>query len=259
MKSQILTELQNLEQQHGIKILYAVESGSRAWGFASTNSDWDVRFIYLHQKDWYLSIDNYRDSIEVMLPGDLDLSGWELRKALKLFRKSNPPLLEWLNSPIVYLEEPTVMNQFRSAAAEIFNPKSCLYHYLSMAVNNYKEYLTRDLVRTKKYFYVLRPILACMWIERTGTMAPTEFQKLFEVEVQDKILRSAVLELLEKKRSGEEMGEGERIDVLNEFLEGKITHFTQYLQGFDFSQKPDTEKLNLIFRSTLNEFEKEFK
>ncbi len=258
MKPQILLELKNLEQQHQIKILYAVESGSRAWGFASENSDWDVRFIYVHKRDWYLSIDNFRDSIEVMLPGDLDLSGWELRKALKLFRKSNPPLLEWLNSPIVYLEEPFAMNQFREAAAEFFNPKSCLYHYLSMAVNNFKEYLTRERVRTKKYFYVLRPILACMWIERTGTMAPTEFQKLFENEVQDEELRAAVLELLEKKRAGGELGEGERIDVLNEFLESKIAHFTQYLAGFDFAQKPDNDRLNSIFRSTLDEFETAF-
>jgi uncharacterized protein len=250
----IQAQLQDLEREHDIKILYAVESGSRAWGFASKNSDWDVRFIYLHREDWYLSIDDRRDNIEIMLPGDLDLSGWELRKALRLFRKSNPPLLEWLNSPIVYLEEPFAVNPMRAAAAEYFNPKSCLYHYLSMASGNFREYLKRDLVRTKKYFYVLRPVLACMWIERRGTMAPTEFQKLFETEVQDENLRLEIERLLARKMSGEELSEEPRIEALNAFLEEKIEHYTEYLKGYQFLKQPDTEVLNQIFRSSLEEF-----
>ena len=119
-----------------------------AWGFASANSDWDVRFIYLHREEWYLSIDDKKDSIEIMLPNDLDLSGWELRKALRLFRKSNPPLLEWLNSPIVYLEEPFTIAQMRTTAVEYFNPKSCLYHYLSMASGNFRDVV--DVMRFSK-------------------------------------------------------------------------------------------------------------
>lgn len=255
MTDLIQTELQNLERQHDIKILYAVESGSRAWGFASADSDWDVRFIYLHQEEWYLSIDDKKDSIEIMLPGDLDLSGWELRKALRLFRKSNPPLLEWLNSPIVYLEEPFTVDQMRVAAAEYFNPKSCLYHYLSMALGNFREYLKRDLVRTKKYFYVLRPVLACMWIERTNTMAPTEFQKLLDAEVKEEYLKLEIEKLLARKMSGEELSEEPKIEVLNAFLEEKIEYYTEYLKQFDVSKKPDTETLNQIFRISLAMFE----
>ena len=254
MTDLIQTELQNLERQQGIKILYAVESGSRAWGFASADSDWDVRFIYLHREEWYLSIDDKKDSIEIMLPDDLDLSGWELRKALRLFRKSNPPLLEWLNSPSVYLEEPFTVNQMRAAAAEYFNPKSCLYHYLSMASGNFKEYLKRNLVRTKKYFYVLRPVLACMWIERTNTMVPTEFQKLFEAEVKDENLKMEIEKLLVRKMSGGELGEEPKIEILNAFLEEKIEYYTEYLKDFNFLKQPDTEELNRIFRSSLNEF-----
>lgn len=255
MTDLIQTELQNLERQHDIKILYAVESGSRAWGFASADSDWDVRFIYLHQEEWYLSIDDKKDSIEIMLPGDLDLSGWELRKALRLFRKSNPPLLEWLNSPIVYLEEPFTVDQMRVAAAEYFNPKSCLYHYLNMALGNFREYLKRDLVRTKKYFYVLRPVLACMWIERTNTMAPTEFQKLLDAEVKEEYLKLEIEKLLARKMSGEELSEEPKIEVLNAFLEEKIEYYTEYLKQFDVSKKPDTETLNQIFRISLAMFE----
>jgi len=251
MKTLIQTELKNLEKQHNIKILYAVESGSRAWGFASTDSDWDVRFIYVHEEDWYLSIDDKKDSIEIMLPNDLDLSGWELRKTLKLFRKSNPPLMEWLNSPIVYLEEAFTMDQIRMVDKEYFNPKSCLYHYLSMATGNFKEYLKRDLVRTKKYFYVLRPVLACMWIERTNTMAPTEFQKLLEAEVPNGNLRAEIDNLLLRKKSGDELGEEPKIDLLNDFLEAKIEYFTEYLKDYKVLNQPDTEKLNQIFRRTL--------
>src|SRR6476620_8167174 len=102
MFEEIKIELQRLEAKHNIKVLYAVESGSRAWGFASKNSDWDVRFIYIHPLDWYLAIEEKKDNIEVILPNDIDMAGWELRKALLLFRKSNPPLLEWLRSPVIY-------------------------------------------------------------------------------------------------------------------------------------------------------------
>ncbi len=94
--------LAQAEQRYDVKVLLAVESGSRAWGFASPDSDWDVRFIYVHRPEWYLGIDEKRDVIEEMLPLDIDLAGWDLRKALRLFRKSNPPLLEWLRSPLNY-------------------------------------------------------------------------------------------------------------------------------------------------------------
>ncbi|MBS4161445.1 nucleotidyltransferase domain-containing protein, partial [Klebsiella pneumoniae] len=102
MNQRINEELANIENMNHVKILFAVESGSRAWGFPSQDSDYDVRFIYVHQKDWYLSIDEKRDVIERPIHESLDISGWELTKALRLFRKSNPPLLEWLSSEMVY-------------------------------------------------------------------------------------------------------------------------------------------------------------
>jgi predicted nucleotidyltransferase len=161
MVETIKSELENLELKYQVKILLAVESGSRAWGFASKDSDWDVRFIYIHKPDWYLSIDDKKDNIEEMLPGNLDFAGWELRKALKLFRKSNPPLLEWLRSPLKYQEQYDTAQSMRALAARYFNPKSCVYHYLSMAKGNFYNYLQQQTVRTKKYFYALRPIFAC--------------------------------------------------------------------------------------------------
>lgn len=102
MRERVLEELTRLEQEHDVTVLYACESGSRAWGFASPDSDYDVRFVYVQQPDWYLRVDEPRDVLERPLTDELDLSGWELRKTLRLLRKSNPTLLEWLDSPLVY-------------------------------------------------------------------------------------------------------------------------------------------------------------
>ena len=105
VREEILKRLDQIEREENVSIVYACESGSRAWGFESTDSDWDVRFIYVHGQDWYLSIDveEKRDVIERPVNDELDISGWDLRKALKLVRRS-PPLLEWLSSPIISKE-----------------------------------------------------------------------------------------------------------------------------------------------------------
>jgi uncharacterized protein len=251
MIATIQHELQKLEAVQQIKILYAVESGSRAWGFASVNSDWDVRFIYVHTPDWYLQIDDKKDCIEQLLPNDLDLSGWELQKALRLFRKSNPPLLEWLQSPLVYQQEDAFLATMRNAIERFFNPQSCLYHYFNMARRNWEAYFKTEEVRLKKYLYVLRPILACMWIERTGTMAPMEFDILLQAEVKDTHLRQATDDLLLRKKSGEELSTGPRIAVLDKFLEERLQYFDAVLKTYPANDVPGWDELNQIFKTTL--------
>jgi uncharacterized protein len=251
MVTTIQHELKKLEAAQNIRILYAVESGSRAWGFASTNSDWDVRFIYVHTPDWYLRIDDRKDCIEQMLPDDLDLSGWELQKALRLFRKSNPPLLEWLQSPLVYQQDDRFLATMQSATNRYFNPKSCLYHYFHMARGNWEAYFKTDEVRLKKYLYVLRPLLACMWIKRTGTMAPMEFDILLQNEIHDIPLRQAVDALLVRKKSGEELSTGSRITLLDSFLEKQLHHFDTLLTSYPATELPNWAELNHIFKTTL--------
>ena len=253
MTTQINKELLRLEQQYDIKILYAVESGSRAWGFASTDSDWDVRYIYIHNLDWYLSIDNKKDSHEEILPNAIDLAGWELKKALRLFRKSNPPMLEWLRSPIVYLQQSSATDKLRELAKEYFNPKSCLYHYLNMAEGNFRTYLQRDTVRVKKYFYVLRPVLACEWIKQTDTMAPVEFHKLVDSQVTDLTVKTEIQKLLKRKVDGEELNEEPKNQILNDFLERKIEFYKDYVSTVEQHNQPDTTKLNELFRQILSE------
>ena len=253
MKKQIDIELNRLQDQYDIKILYALESGSRAWGFASADSDWDVRFIYVHNPDWYLSIDDKKDNMEKILPNNIDLAGWELRKALKLFRKSNPPLLEWLRSPLIYVERFSMADKLRQLTKEYFNPKSCMYHYFYMAQGNYRDYLQKDIVRVKKYFYVLRPILACKWIEQTNTMAPMEFQKLVDSQISDQKLKKEIDRLLTRKIKGDELDKEPKIQILNDFIEKEIEYFSQKLKGYKIDKQPDTEKLNNLFRETLTE------
>ena len=253
MKEEIIKELIRLEHQHNIKILYAVESGSRAWGFASTDSDWDVRYIYIHNLDWYLNIDNKKDSQEEILPNDIDLAGWELKKALRLFRKSNPPMLEWLKSPIVYLQQFSTAEQLIKLSKEYFSSKSCIHHYLHMAEGNFKEFLQKDIVRAKKYFYVLRPVLACDWIKQTKTMAPMEFDKLVDSQVTDQNVKIEIQNLLRRKITGEELKEEAKNQILNDFLQQKIEFYNDYVKTIEQHYQPDTERLNQLFRLTINE------
>lgn len=251
MKDQIKIELERLESENEIKILYAVESGSRAWGFASTDSDWDVRYIYVHKPEWYLSIDDKKDSLDKILPNDIDLAGWEIRKALKLFNKSNPPLMEWLRSPILYLENGDFANSLRELSKEYFNPKNCLHHYLHMAEGNFREYLQKDLVRTKKYFYVLRPILACQWIEHRNSMPPMEFETTFKEFITDPILKNEIENLLSRKMSGEELNEEPKNLIINKYVEDKLSYYQELVKSFPGSKPANNKSLDNLFRKTL--------
>ena len=160
----IAQALSDCEQRHRLKILFAAESGSRAWGFASPDSDYDVRFIYLKPLSWYLRVGEPRDTHEAMLPDDLDLAGWELRKTLRLYAKGNMALNEWLGSPMVYREVGSLAMRMREGLNEWFQPRQALNHYLSMGRRTYTEHLHSDHPKIKKLFYALRPLLACRWI-----------------------------------------------------------------------------------------------
>jgi len=244
--------LNRIEGAERVRIVYAVESGSRAWGFPSTDSDWDVRFVYVRPIDWYLSIQNRRDVLEFPIDDGLDASGWDLRKALQLFAKSNPPLLEWLRSPLIYREALSTAKRLRELFAHFFSPRSCMHHYLHMAEGNYREYLQRDTVWLKKYFYVLRPVLACCWIERHGSMPPMEFTELMDDQLPSH-LREPVAGLLARKRAGDELEEGPRLLQINDFLEAKIEHFRDSLARVPTGPRPDFAILDLVFRDCIVE------
>ncbi len=247
----INAELSRIEQTEDVTILYACESGSRAWGFESEDSDYDVRFIYLRPTTWYLSIQNKRDVIEKPIDDILDVSGWDVTKALTLFRKSNPPLLEWFQSPIVYRQSSTFAERLRGLMSEYYSPISCMYHYLHMAQGNFRTYLKDEQVWIKKYFYVLRPVLACIWIEKGFGIVPTEFQKLVDRVVVDAELRTAIGALLEAKRSGVELDRGPRNPVISDFLERELDRLKVETQVPAKTREP--AMLDRLFVDTLKE------
>jgi len=254
IRADILLELDKIEQEEQVRILYACESGSRAWGFPSKDSDYDVRFIYIRPVEWYLSIFNKRDVIERPISNMLDINGWDLKKALNLFRKSNPPLLEWLQSPIPYYTKYSVAKQIRSISPLTFSPKSCMYHYLNMAKGNYRDYLQGEQVKIKKYFYVLRPILACGWIETYHTMPPIEFDRLVEALIPEgSRLRMTIEQLLKRKKAGEELDYEPKLHPINDYLEERIAHFERTALALGLGAGAQDEQLDALFRSALQE------
>jgi uncharacterized protein len=250
--NRIQEELRRIEREEQVTILFACESGSRAWGFESADSDYDVRFIYLRKTQWYLTIQNKRDVIERPISDDLDIAGWDLPKALGLFRKSNPPLLEWLQSPIVYSENSSLRRRLLRLLPGYYSPVCCLHHYLHMAQNNFKKYLQdRAEVRLKKYFYVLRPVLACIWIERALGAVPMEFRILLDRIVTDPELLSEITALLEFKKAGGETGIGPRNEIISSFLEAELMRLEKAHP--EPSDTRDPEKLDDLFCEMLVE------
>ncbi len=219
VRAEIEATLLRVEREHAVKVLFACESGSRGWGFASPDSDYDVRFIYVHHPDWYLTVFPGRDVIELPVNEVYDVSGWDLRKALGLLRNGNATLVEWLSSPVVYKADQDFLWAVRAAAQQVHRPERAFHHYLHMATKNYREYLRGDLVRLKKYLYVLRPLLACLWIEQQRGPVPMRFQDLVDAIVVDQGLKAAIAELLVIKRRAKESEQGSAMPAINRFLE----------------------------------------
>jgi predicted nucleotidyltransferase len=255
IKEIVRRKMAEIEKDHAVKILYAVESGSRAWGFESADSDYDIRFIYAHAKNWYLNILPKKDVIEYPIVNEYDYSGWDLRKALFLLNKSNPVLFEWLVSPIVYYKDDYSYAVMTDVSKHYFSPISSVYHYVHMANGNYRQYLQADTVKIKKYFYVLRPIMACMWIEARNGPPPMEFEALL-TQIQDKKLLEKINKLLARKKSGLELGIEPRIPIINDFIEKALRHFEDTASAFNPGNKPSQQLLEDGFIKILDYAEK---
>ena len=227
----ITNYLQSIAQEHDVKILLAVESGSRAWGFESKNSDWDVRFIYVHKPQWYFTVEPQRDVIEIM-DGDLDLVGWELRKALALLKRNNPSLLEWINSPIVYYADKEFVSQIRSVAAKFFNPIASMYHYNRMYIKHDERYLQREHCSMKRFLYYLRGILACKWIEANKSLPPVAFDELVAATVEDIEMKKKISKLVQLKKDGEEHDLKVIDSLLIQFARKWADYFTKQVNSF---------------------------
>jgi uncharacterized protein len=255
VQQEILCRIRKAESDHGVRVLLAVESGSRAWGFPSPNSDYDARFIYAHPPEWYLSVgsDDARDVIEYPIVDDIDLNGWDVRKALRLFRKSNPAFVEWIQSPIVYMESGPFAALARLALPNVYSATAGLYHYRNMARTNFRGYLRAEEVPLKKYLYALRPLLAVRWIERERRPAPIVFQDLLELLPASDELVQSITRLLEMKRRSPELGLAPRIDVINQFIEAELERLETVPRFETASDTILVERLDGILHAALRE------
>ncbi len=251
MKTKITNYLKQIEQDKEIKILLACETGSRAWGFPSPDSDYDVRLIYVHKRDWYLGITESKDSLQEMYENnDLDFSGWELRKCLRLLTKSNAALLERIQSPIIYQADAGFMNEIMQIATPCYSPRTTLHHYLGLAKRSFADIVDLENYKLKKFFYALRASVACLWIQQKEQMPPIEFQKMIYVLDIDKSIINRIEELIELKATISEsyLHEGEA--KILEFINANIIQAKQRAGGLAVA-KCDINKLNTFFIKSI--------
>ena len=252
MLTRIQTALHQLEAAHGIRILYACESGSRAWGFPSPDSDYDVRFIYCHAPAWYLALDEGPDTLNFPVDDELDLAGWELRKALRLLRGSNASVFEWLQSPVVYHEALDFRARLAPLLPAAFNLKAGLHHYLGQLRRGVEEDLASDDVRLKRLFYALRSALAARWIRERHAVPPMEFVPL-------RVLLPAALEpevaaLLAAKAAATEKTTVARPAALSAFLREELAAGQAARNGLPLGRGAGAAgELDALFRALLAE------
>ena len=241
MRATVLETLADLERRHDVTVLFACESGSRGWGFASPDSDYDVRFVYVNRLPWYLTVDAGRDVIEQPISGELDVSGWDLRKALQLLRDSNPTLLEWLRSPIVYRQDAAWTDRFRTLAERGFSQVRGYHHYVSMAKKNLREHLYADVVRYKKYLYVLRPLLAARWIRDGRGVPPMRFADLVAATMTETDVVAEIDALLEVKMRAGESATSPRWTGIHDFIERELA----VAEAHSFAKQPKADSAPL--------------
>lgn len=247
MREIIVTALREIEILDDIKVLYACESGSRAWGFESADSDWDVRFIYVRNWDRYLSLTGQDDTIDHFTglrleatgafildleeTHGVDIAGWDLKKTLKLMAGGNPALSEWFYSPIVYISRSPYAEILRSRSRLFYKNKAGIFHYEHMARRNFDKYvrIEGDEVITKKYLYILRPLFAMAWLDVKGTPPPMRLKEILDnMDVTDRIpgaLYKYALELIDRKKAGEELGTGLRNEKVDWCIEDQLDRF----------------------------------
>jgi uncharacterized protein len=247
IQAQIASQLQQLASQEQIVILYACESGSRGWGFPSPDSDYDVRFIYLRPLEWYLSIDKHSDTIDLPVNPLLDINGWDLRKALKLFKGSNSVIYEWLQSPIIYQNNSNIDQELLALSPSYYAPRAGIYHYLNLTISCYKEYLQSDLVKLKKYFYALRPILAASWIIQHHTYPPMVFDQLLDLIVDRQDVCVEIDQLLTIKATASESTMIPVNLILNNFIETELENCSQAVKLIP-NPKIDALALDQLFQ-----------
>lgn len=233
--STVQRHLSSIEQAHNVKVIHAIESGSRAWGFPSPDSDYDVRFVYAHPKEWYLSLYDKRDVIELPINAELDIAGWDLRKALKLANNANAVIQEWMISPIIYQTSPQY-GMLSSLIEQAFNPLGAYHHYRSMAKKAYLEIQNSEQNKLKRFFYFARATLSAKWIVEKQTMPSIVFYRTLKGLTNDADFLDLVTALVEKKAQEPERSQLEVPASVYEFFESLYQSLDEKIE---FKIKPE--------------------
>jgi predicted nucleotidyltransferase len=254
MEESIKKSLKEIEKKHAVKVVYACETGSRAWGFPSPDSDYDVRMIYMHEPDWYLTLWDKKDTIEIMLDGgELDITGWDFKKCLKLLWKSNGALLERIQSPIVYCQTGSLVEDFQKYAAKCFTPIAAMHHYSGMAKNSFDDIEGRSEIKLKKLFYALRATLACKWIIEKDSIPPIVFSKMVNELKFDETLKKRINYLVELKSEKNESYMHTEEKELAGFIKEQLAIADEKADGLKGRNDKNVD-LNEFFRHGLKKY-----
>lgn len=255
IRSQILSQLREVEQTEGVRILFAIESGSRAWGFPSPDSDYDVRFVYARPVDWYLSIHPGRDVIERPIEDDWDVNGWDIQKALGLLLKPNPVLLEWLSSPVQYIWHDEVCAKLIHFSKQVAHGLACLNHYRLLGERQWSTYVDgREEISLKKYLYVVRPAMAIRWTRmHPDVIPPMNFQALLDGCDLDVDVLERLAFILEEKSKARELGTGMREPLIDALVESEFEQARSAAAQFEKSRADLRPQADRLFREIIKE------
>lgn len=251
---QIMKTLNTIEQEHDVTILHAIESGSRAWGFPSPNSDYDVRFLYAHKRDWYLGIYEERDVIELPINEIYDVSGWDLKKTLHLALKSNAVVMEWLQSPIIYKSNDNFTKELNSFCINAFDSKPLTYHYLNLGKRQTDQsWGTSDCVQIKKYFYMIRPALALRWLNKFSQIQamPMNIQDLMQQSDTPADIKDIINSLIADKQTREEKFKIKRIPALDDFMNAEYERAETRVNDLPEEKPRNIKEANQFFRAWI--------
>lgn len=240
--------LSEIEKEKDVRILYACETGSRAWGFPSPDSDYDVRFIYMHKRDWYLSLFDRKDTIEY-IDGELDITGWDLKKSLGLLKKSNTPLIERFQSPVTYFSDEGFKEEFKKLVKLYYSPIAVFYHHFSLAQKFQEEMKEKTQVKLKSYFYLIRSLLSCHWVTKDASVLPMDIEGL--MSIIDCKKAGQLRELIKLKATVGEKYLHKREEKLDEWIKGLFSQLEKYKSGLGVNEA-DISTMNEFFLKMVN-------
>ena len=253
MKELICARLRDIERKYDVRVLLAVESGSRAWGFASPDSDFDVRFIYVHRREWYLSLFPGRDVIEEMdSETELDMAGWDLRKALTLMSKGNAMFVEWLGSPICYIRDDDFFNEISAQKDAYFQKVRCVHHYFHMATNHDERYIEKRGCELKRFMYYSRGLLAARWAWEHGTYPPVPYMELVDALVDDDTVKDGLKDIVRIKAESKEYDRMIVADWIVDWFSDLQTRISDTLDELGKEELPGIGVLDGFFLKTLD-------